>query len=232
VFHFSYMMDPAILGLLPVSMANGSTIPIPVSWSEDALTQGNELPPLVIVSMLEKEPIKLSDTLAAAVPEPEAETAEAEGHTSMPNNCDVPGQARRKERTVGITAASKDTVPFLDMLADMIDPLFNMYLYENKRAIRQHLKTRLIDWVSQNARAFFGPMTSRSISACIRGHNITLADMERFGELVSFFMDAAVLVGTKIVVWHGYGSTDRKPVCSLVMKQQGVFVSGYKKMTQ
>lgn len=194
-------MDPAILGLLPVSASHS----IPASWAEDPLTQGNEPSPLAIVSMLEKEPVILSDT-----------------HTPAP----APTGTRDKEGTRG------DTVPFLDMFAGMIDPLFQMYPYETKRDIRQHLKTRLVDWVSQNARAFFGPSTSRSISACIRGHSITLADVERFGELVSFFMDAAVQVGTKIIVWHGYGSTGRKPACSLVMKQQGVFVSGYKKMTQ
>jgi len=216
-------MDPAILGLLPISATSSHIIPL--SWSEDAFTQGNELSPMVIVSMLDKEPVRLSDAIAPA-PAPETE-APAE-------QCHIPAQARRKEKTAwnGASAANKDTVPFLDMLAGMIDPLYDMYLYENKRAMREHLKTRIVDWVSQNARAFFGPMTSRSISACIRGHSITLADMERFGEFVSFFMDAAVLVGTKIIVWHGYGSTARNPICSLVMKQQGVFVCGYKKMTQ
>jgi len=120
----------------------------------------------------------------------------------------------------------KDTMPFVEMFAAMIDPMYQMYGYETKRDIRQHLKTRLIDWVSQNARAFFGPSTSRSISACIRGNDIMQADLERFAELVSFFVDAAVLVGTKVVVWHGYGPTaSRTPIYTLVLKQQGVFVT-------
>jgi hypothetical protein len=123
-----------------------------------------------------------------------------------------------------------ETVHLLDALAAMIDPLFKMYPYETKRDIRQHLKETIVDWVAKHARTFFGPSTSRSISVCIRGHsNITMADVERAAELVSFFMEVPVRVGEKTVVWHGYGDGSREPALSLITKQQGVFVRYIKK---
>lgn len=125
------------------------------------------------------------------------------------------------------------TVSFLDMFASRIDDMFTMYPYETKRDIRTHLRTRLIDWVAQNARGFFGPSTSRAISACLRGRDITVQDLERFAEMVSFFVGAPVRVGKKLVVWHGYEGDkpgyERDCACELVLKQQGVFVVDVKK---
>lgn len=120
------------------------------------------------------------------------------------------------------------SISFVDFFASHLDDMYQLYPYETKRDIRQHLRERLISWVSQHAREFFGPSTSRAISACLRGHNLTMADVERFAELVSFLLDAAIQVGPKTVVWHGYDRPSRVPLCSLGVKSQGVFVTQIK----
>ena len=126
-------------------------------------------------------------------------------------------------------ASPKDTKQLVDFLAGRIDEMFQMYPFETRRDIRAHLRERLIDWVSRNARGFFGPSTSRAISACLRGQrDVVMADVERFAEFVSFLLDVPVQAGSKVVVWHGYTAETRDPACSLVMKPQGVFVSNCK----
>lgn len=188
-------MDPTILALLPVSVPDSHKVP--EEWGADILTQGAGMDECVEHTEID--------------PKPEVKS--------------VPQKTVKK--TKNPKKPERDTMPFLEMFASMIDPMYQIYPYETKRDIKQHVKTRLTDWVSQNARAFFGPSTSRSISVCIRGSSeVMQADLERFAELVSFFVDAAVLVGTKVVVWHGYGSTaSRDPIYTLVLKQQGVFVT-------
>jgi hypothetical protein len=122
------------------------------------------------------------------------------------------------------------TVPFLDFLACRVDDMFRMYPFETRRDIRSYLRERLIDWVSTHARGFFGPSASRAISLCLRGqgNSIDMADVERFAELVSFLLDAPIRAGTKIVAWHGHTGTARDPLCSLLIKPQGIFVSDHK----
>lgn len=118
----------------------------------------------------------------------------------------------------------EDTVSFIDAFASNIDEMFSMYSYETKRDIRVYVRDKLIDWVSLHARKFFTPSTSRSISTCLRTRGIQMADLEKFAELVSFFLEQPIKAGNKVVVWHGYTNPSRDPVCELIIKQQGVFV--------
>lgn len=150
----------------------------------------------------------------------------------------VPVQAPAAPRAVTTYGALREASPdahtqsFADFLASHIDDMFTMYSYDTKRDIRQYLRDRLISWVSEHAREFFGPSTSRAISACLRGQNLTMADVERFAEFVSFLLDSPIQAGAKTVVWHGTQGTEgtsRVPLCSLSIKSQGVFVT-YKKI--
>lgn len=115
------------------------------------------------------------------------------------------------------------SISFIDAIVSNVDDMFHMYPPETKRDIRIHTKERLIDWVSLYARKFFGPSTSRSISACLRKNAISLSDVERFAEFVSFMFECPVLVVNKTIIWHGYDNKSREPFCELLIKEQGVF---------
>lgn len=136
----------------------------------------------------------------------------------------LPTKRTEPEKPAGEKKEKPKTVSFLDALATNIDEMFPIYPADTKRDIRLCLKERLIDWVSLHARKFFGPSTSRSISTCLRSRGATAADLEKFAELVSFFLDQPIQAGSKVVVWHGYASPSRDPACEILLKQQGVFV--------
>lgn len=205
------MEDPLKL-LLQETVQDG--FEMPDRWHGHDLTQGNGHPQLVITSIREK---KVTTDLVSMM-----ETDEQ--HVQEKPDTKHSRQSRQTNQTRQI----------VDILASKIDEMFRMYPFEMKRDIRICLRERLINWVSKHARGFFGPSTSRSISACLRGQGIVMADVEKFAEFVSFMLDGPVKAGIKTVIWHGYtdtatnSSTVREPICELVMKPQGVFVSNYK----
>lgn len=210
-------MEQQLYNLLPDSIPSGQCAAD--TWHSDDLTQGNHKPPEKPISVFHSS-------------EPPASAEPVEPSTPAAPQPKQPTKAR----------STKDaSVSFLDMLASCVDEMFRIYPYETKRDIRCHLRDRLIDWVAANARSFFGPSTSRSISVCLRAANIEMDDLVRFAQFVSFLLDAPVKAGNKIVVWHGHDSTSesesesasaskpsRDPVCSLVIKKQGVFVENMK----
>lgn len=200
-------MEETLNALLPEIVS--SNFEMPDVWHNHKLTQGNGHDILKINSIREKKTDMLS-----MIQEISNNSHEA---LDIHDTADT----RRKKSAV----IKKDTKLFVDVLAPKIDEMFQMYPYETKRAIRNHLRERLIDWVAKNARVFFGPSTSRAISACLRGQGIVMADVERFAEFVSFMLDGPVKAGIKIVVWHGYVDKGREPICELMIKPQGVFVS-------
>ncbi len=196
-------MEEALRSLLPKIVEPGFAIPN--TWHIEPLTQGNAHNTLEIISIRDKR----SD-LVSVIQDAEDTSGKQK---------DTPEKRSKRDQ---------NTKQFVDVFAAKVDEMFHIYPFETKRDIRIHLRERLIDWVSRHARGFFGPSTSRAISACLRGQGIVMADVERFAEFVSFLFDGPVKAGIKTVVWHGYTDTTRDPVCELVMKPQGVFVSNYK----
>lgn len=177
-------------------------------WYENILTQGHSLPTKIGVTTVTQMvtnssvPIQQSEQLLKDITT-----------TEKSEQLEKPEKKRRE-----------DTISFIDAFASNIDEMFSMYSYETKRDIRLYIRDKLIDWVAIHARKFFGPSTSRSISTCLRTRGITMDDLQKFAELVSFFLNQPIKAGNKVVVWHGFSNSSRDPVCELVIKQQGVFV--------
>lgn len=177
-------------------------------WYENILTQGHSLPTKIAVTTVTQM------VTSSSVPiQQSEELLQDNTSTEKPEQLEKPEKKKRD-----------DTVSFIDAFASNIDEMFSMYSYETKRDIRVHIRDKLIDWVAIHARKFFGPSTSRSISTCLRTRGITMDDLQKFAELVSFFLDQPIKAGNKVVVWHGFSSSSRDPICELVIKQQGVFV--------
>lgn len=181
-------------------------------WYDDILTQGHALPNKMPDNTTKTDNIII--TQMATISSEQIPTSEEQEQLSQ--NPDKSDKSQKKKRD--------DTISFIDAFASNIDEMFSMYSYETKRDIRLYIRDKLIDWVAVHARKFFGPSTSRSISTCLRTRGITMDDLQKFAELVSFFLNQPIQAGNKTVVWHGFSSSSRDPICELIIKQQGVFV--------
>lgn len=216
-------MDTSIADLLLDTVSiNGDH---PEKWYDDIFTQGNSLV-RDLTNISEKKDttndnnnnnninLVFEETTSKTISDTNTDT---NNHTSSTEQ-----KYHKKPR--------ESTISFIDAFASNIDDMFHIYSYETKRDIRQYIKNQLIDWVSKHARVFFGPSTSRSISTCLRsrGLAISMTDIEKFAEMVSFFLEQPIQVGSKVIVWHGFQSSSRDPICELILKQQGVFVKQIK----
>lgn len=219
-------MEQQLYDLLPDTLPNEQISA--EKWYDNEFTQGNH-------KSIEKNVHIFGNSTPThtATPTPDTEPEiPPEVVTGISNNAVKPSNKPKTEKDKKPTKGA--SISFVDMLAARIDDMFHIYSYETKRDIREHLKIKLIDWASINARSFFGPSASRSISVCLRGVDVAVDDTERFAQMVSFFLNAPVKAGNKVVVWHGYDNsvdtsgTGREPVCSLVIKKQGVFVENMK----
>lgn len=201
-------------------------------WYSDELTQGNSIKYQAIKRIKDSihQPVYVIKDENNTKPKEENQEKQEkqENHEEQAtNNVELaPEPITKDKNNIKREYKKKDTeLSFVDFIAKHIDDMFSIYPYETKRDIRQYTKGQLIDWVSKNARTFFGPATSRAISACIRNQHENMADVERFAEFVSFLLNVPVQAGTKIVVWHGFKENTRVPVFSLRMKPHNIYVT-------
>jgi len=194
-------------------------------WYMNELTQGNNVKPQVIKRIT--EPVHQAVYVIndkKQNPEQDPEQNPEQDPEQEINTAKLTPESMTKGSNVKRDYKKNNDLSFIDFIAGKVDDMFAIYPYETKRDIRQYTKGQLIDWVAKNARAFFGPSTSRAISACIRNQHTDMADVERFAEFVSFLMNVPVQAGTKIVVWHGYKEKTRIPGCHLFMKPHNVYI--------